>query len=72
MPELKPCPFCGSVARLYVMEEGVCVKCTNLGCKCQTPWHSDAYINGLSMWAKDSKGAVGRAIEEWNRRATDE
>ena len=74
MIELKPCPFCGSEARLYVSEGGVCVMCTGgfkKGCGCQTSWYrDDCHPYGLDDWRKAKKTAVDKAIESWNRRET--
>ena len=73
MSELKPCPFCGSKARLFVGYDGVCVMCTaafSKDCGCQTSWYDDASsVCGTNGWRKNSKTAVDRAIEAWNRRA---
>ena len=75
MPELKPCPFCGEEARLYVSEGGVCVMCTggfSKGCGCRTGWYSDdSYIDGINGWRKVKETAVNRAISAWNRRVDD-
>lgn len=62
MDDLLRCPFCGSAARLWVWADGggVCVKCINANCGCQTPTHYD------ELMRKDS--AVEKAINEWNRR----
>ena len=72
MNELKPCPFCGGEARVYVAEGGVCVMCVEgftKNCACRTGWYSDdSYINGMDGWRKAEKTAVERAIEAWNRR----
>ena len=77
MIELKPCPFCGSEAKLYVSECGVCVMCTGgfkKGCGCKTSWYrDDYYLSGLddwNDWSKAKKTAVDKAIESWNRRET--
>lgn len=71
--ELKPCPFCGGEARLFVSENGVCVKCTNgftKGCGCQTDWFTDSnYVDGMDGWRKTEFPAVDKAIVSWNRRA---
>ena len=73
MSELKPCPFCGGEARLFVSENGVCVKCTNgftKGCGCQTDWFTDSnYVDGMEGWRKTKFPAVDKAIVSWNRRA---
>lgn len=63
--KLKPCPFCGGDARLWVWSEGggVCVRCTK--CYCQTSTYSDDdLLNRLDS-------AVKRVIVAWNRRAKD-
>ena len=71
--ELKPCPFCGEKARLFVSDGGVCVKCTggfSNGCGGQTDWFTDNhYIDGMDGWRKTKYTAVERAILTWNRRA---
>ena len=63
--KLKPCPFCGGDARLWVWSEGggVCVMCTV--CRCQTSTTSDDAL------LKHLEPAVERVIEAWNRRAKD-
>ena len=66
MIELKTCPFCGSEAKLFVGEGGVCVVCTSCGCR--TGCRDDTYSLGLSLWRKYKKISVDLVIEEWNRR----
>ena len=69
--ELKPCPFCGGVARLLVLSKGVKVMCTE--CDCQTDTYDDSNpFYGLDSW-RDIKwpNAVEKAIEAWNRRSED-
>lgn len=63
--KLKPCPFCGGDARLWVWSEGggVCVRCTV--CYCQTSTRSDDAL------LKHLDPAVERVIKEWNKRAKD-
>ena len=71
MDELKPCPFCGSVARLLVIKDkGVCVCCTK--CEAQTPWNNDAldYLN--SNWESGASSSVEDVMRIWNRRANHE
>ena len=58
MAELKPCPFCGSEARLFV-NGGVRVICR----KC------DASTKVLTDEMQYSTNAVESVIEAWNRRA---
>lgn len=43
MNELRPCPFCGYPAGLYVNESGVCVCCVNEHCEISTPFQADTY-----------------------------
>lgn len=75
MEELKPYPFCGEKARLFVSDGGVCVKCMggfSNGCGNQTGWFSDdMYIDGMDGWRKTKATAVEKAVIAWNRRAND-
>ena len=74
MEELKPCPFCGGEAKLFVTSNGVCVKCTeefSMGCGCQTDWYEDVTAFGCDGWRKRESCAVEKAIFAWNRRADD-
>ena len=63
--KLKPCPFCGGDARLWVWSEGggVCVRC--MECYCQTSTRTD------DMLSKHIEPAVEKVIKEWNRRTKD-
>ena len=64
-----PCPFCGSKAKLYVAETGVCVMCTNVYCGIQTPWFMDYLKYGLNYWREEkNKTAVDDAVDVWNMR----
>ena len=66
MDKIKPCPFCGAVARLLVID-GVKVMCTK--CDCQTKTHDDMNpFVGLDNWRDGKHIAVVEAIEEWNKR----
>lgn len=62
--KLKPCPFCGGKAVIYV-NDGVCVICTKCGVSTQNC--VDVYVSG-----KPTGGAVGSVTAMWNRRADDE
>lgn len=67
MPELKPCPFCGYPARLWVNNKGVRVCCVNKHCEVSTPFQEDTYRH--NEWVDTrNKTAVDRVIEIWNRR----
>ena len=66
--KLKPCPFCGSEAKLLVCDLGVSVTCSN--CGCCTDSKKDDY-GGLQLWIKSTETATERVIKAWNRRAND-
>ncbi len=63
MPELLPCPFCGSEAHLFV-SEGIKVLCSKCGASTRI------LVDGVS-----ARGVYGNAtktvIEAWNRRVDD-
>ena len=63
MAELKPCPFCGGEATVFVSSGGVCVLCTK--CRCQTPVYCDEWI------ATKTTNSVRSVTDRWNRRAED-
>lgn len=58
--ELKPCPFCGREAELITrkqcLADAYSVRCTNKGCR----GHTQRLVR-----------VKHKAIEAWNRRATD-
>lgn len=53
---LKPCPLCGSEAKLDFLWDNAYVVCTNLECMCRTKFSHDAYL----------------VIDLWNRRVDNE
>lgn len=62
---LKPCPFCGGKAVLFV-ESGVQVIC--LSCGVRTSSKADTiYQKGVSQ-ESTATSSVEQVIEEWNRR----
>ena len=61
--ELRPCPFCGGEAKLYV-SDGVRVMC--LKCRATSKILKDEY-NGFEI----RTNAVKSVIEAWNRRTND-
>ena len=68
MAKLKPCPFCGYPARIFVHASGGCsVRCVNDDCDVQTPIHHD--FHGGSWNDTRTQTAVDIVIEIWNRRA---
>lgn len=62
MPELKPCPFCGSIAVIYeyddVLGEHYIVECKS---------ENGCFVKPKTEWF-DTKGM---AIGAWNRRVND-
>lgn len=64
MPELKPCPFCGSEAILIVTDNrglmGVCVRCPN--CHAASDSAGLYELNPIEI-------AIETASEYWNSRA---
>lgn len=70
MFEIKPCPHCGSKAKLFTSANGVAVMCTDRNCGCRTRWYVDTDIF-YNDWLKGGKVSVEKAIEVWNRRAAD-
>lgn len=64
MSELKPCPFCGGTAHLFV-NEGVRVICPTCGASTKILIDAMGYKSVLG-------NSVESVIEAWNRRANDE
>lgn len=62
---LKPCPFCGGEAVLFV-ENGVQVICLSCGVR-TSPTADKIYQKGVSQ-EKIATSSVDKVIEEWNRR----
>ena len=59
--DLKPCPFCGGKAKLFVGSVGISAKC--MDCHTQTETYMDM------SYADCKKGnATEHVIEAWNRR----
>lgn len=64
MFELRPCPFCGGGARLFV-DDGARVLC--IKCHATTKILVDSEYDG-----EVRSNAVGDVIKAWNRRVTDD
>lgn len=62
---LKPCPFCGGEAVLFV-EHGVQVMC--LSCGVRTSSKSDRIYQKRVSQERVATSSVEQVIEEWNRR----
>lgn len=65
MPELKPCPFCGGNARLFV-GGGVRVLCTK--CKASSMVLQDREV--LDLDRAGAYGVVEYVINAWNTRVS--
>lgn len=65
MIDLKPCPFCGGVAKIYASTIGVSVKCVK--CHAQT----ETYIDTCYELCEKAN-ATERVIKAWNRRKSDD
>ena len=59
--KLKPCPFCGGEAKVYIEDKAVSIGCSK--CLCGTAW-----MNGASTTEKK----IEVAAQDWNRRITDD
>ena len=64
--KLRPCPFCGGKAVLFV-ESGVQVVCLSCGVR-TSPTADKIYQKGVSQ-ERVATSSVDKVIEEWNRRA---
>ncbi len=65
--KLRPCPFCGGKAVLYV-KSGVQVVC--MSCGIGTSIYSDvAFQKGVSQ-ERFTTSSIDKVIEEWNRRVS--
>lgn len=63
---LKPCPFCGGEARIFVPGDGgICVKCTK--CQCQTPYRDDIRPTNINYGF-----SLEEVIDIWNKRQNEE
>lgn len=62
---LKPCPFCGGEAVLFV-EHGVQVMCVSCGIRTSSKVDK-IYQKGVSQ-ERVATSSVDKVIEEWNRR----
>ena len=59
MPEVKPCPFCGSAARWhhdyyggggdYRADDQWFIGCSNMNCPCDLGWHRTEH-EAIAVW----------------------
>ena len=77
MADLKPCPFCGAdrpEVGIYGSVDHFYVKCR----KCdaviisQSDFYEKSPVDDDKEWAELAKAGLQRAMDAWNRRATDE
>lgn len=69
MVELKPCPFCGSKARLVVLEYENSDTTRWHKIMCEDVFGCGAEIGtAISAWQADYKEAVQGLKDRWNRR----
>lgn len=67
--KLKPCPMCGSPAKLFVDRSGVRAECTRPDCAIKTTAFDDT---ANYEWNKPyGTTAIELAVERWNRRVGD-
>ena len=64
MPELKPCPFCGGKAYLFV-DNGIRVLCVQCGA-------SSKVLRDMQTANRVAGNATKSVIDAWNRRVSDE
>lgn len=62
---LKPCPFCGGKAALFV-EHGVQVMCVSCGVR--TSLKVDRIYCKYASQERVATNSIDKVIEEWNRR----
>ena len=64
-PKLKPCPFCGKKATVYV-NDGIQIVCTSPHCGARTPNLTDKEFD-----PKESR-ALWLAVNIWNTRVSED
>jgi len=68
--ELKPCPFCGGEAELYISPHENGDTTQNHYIVCKDTFGCGARIgDAISGWQQDYDEAVQRLVDRWNRRA---
>lgn len=73
--ELLPCPFCGGEARTKVAMDGrtgICIWSQCIVCGTRTATYSIDITYNEDPALSEIKSAKEKAIEEWNRRTTNE
>lgn len=64
--KLKPCPFCGSTARLYGGVEWGCVECDNMQCYASVP--GDTPHEAMMGWNRRAEENSGNGSPTSNKR----